>query len=225
MSEFILNSNEHKINDNTLRFNFKKPIRLINSKISLTSMIFYNYFPNIDENYKIYVDYNIQTTTINFSKGAYNIDGINDIINLELNEKYDFKIDKINIIIDVNQYSILIILEEGFTLILDENFKNLFGFSSGIINETHTRSDLVPNVNKVKYLKIFSNIIDNTNDDQFLSNIFINGDVSKLIAFNESDIHKKQKIYENKFNFLEINIKDQNDNNIEMKEFFRLVFI
>ena len=24
MSEFILNSNEHKINDNTLKFNFKK---------------------------------------------------------------------------------------------------------------------------------------------------------------------------------------------------------
>ena len=55
MSEFILNSNEHKINYNTLRFNFKKPIRFTNSNISLTSMIFYNYFPNIDENYKIYV--------------------------------------------------------------------------------------------------------------------------------------------------------------------------
>ena len=126
MSEFILNSNRHKIKDNTLRFNSKKPIRLINSKISLTSMIFYNYFPNIDENYKIHVDYNNQTTTINFSKGAYNIDDINDIFSLELNEKYDFEIDKINIIIDVNQYSILIILEEGYTLILDGNFKNLF---------------------------------------------------------------------------------------------------
>ena len=76
---------------------------------------------------------------INFSQGAYNIDDINDIINLELNEKYDFKIDKINIIIDVNQYSILIILEEGFTIILDENLKKLFGFSNGIINKSYTR--------------------------------------------------------------------------------------
>ena len=58
MTEFILNSNEHKINDNTLRFNFKEPIRFTNSNISLTSMIFYNYFPNIDENYKLYVNYN-----------------------------------------------------------------------------------------------------------------------------------------------------------------------
>ena len=47
---------------------------------------------------------------------------MNNIINLELNEKYDFKEDKINIIIDVNQYSILIILEKEFTIILDENF-------------------------------------------------------------------------------------------------------
>ena len=206
MTEFILNSNEHKINDNTLRFYFKKPIRFTDSNISLTSMIFYNYFPNIDENYKIYVSYNNQTTNINFSKGAYNIDDINDIINLELNEKFDFKIDKINIIIDVNQYRILIILEEGFTLILDENFKKLFDFSNGTINESYTRSDLTPNIDRVKYLKIFSNIVDNTNDDQFLSNIFINGDVSNLITFNESNIYKKQKIYENTFNFLEISI-------------------
>ena len=138
MTEFISNSNEHKINNNTLRFDFEKPIRFTNSNISLTNAIFYNYFPNIDENYKSYVSYNNQTTIIDFSKGAYNVNDMNDIINLELNEKYDFKIDKINIITDVNQYSILIILEKGFTIILDENFKKLFGFSNGIINETYT---------------------------------------------------------------------------------------
>ena len=135
-------------------------------------MIFHDYIPNVDENDKIYVNYNNQTTIINFSKGAYDINDINDINNLKLNEKYDFKIDKINIIIDVNQYSILIILEEGFTIILDEYFKKLFGFSNGIINKSYTRSDLVPNIDRVRYLKNFSNIVDNTNDDQFLSNIF-----------------------------------------------------
>ena len=120
MTEFILNSNEHKINDNTLRFKFKNPIRFNNSNISLTNAIFYNYFPN--EYYKIYVTYNNQTTIVHFSKGAYNVNDINNIINLELNEKYDFKEDKINIVTDVNQYSILIILKEGFTIVLDENF-------------------------------------------------------------------------------------------------------
>ena len=222
MTEFILNSNEHKINNNTLRFNFKKPIRFVNSNISLTNAIFYNYFPNVYENYKIYVSYNNQTTIINFSRGAYNVNDINNIINLELDEKYDFKEDKINIVTDVNQYSILVILKEGFTIILDENFKKLFGFSNGIINKTYTRSDLTPNIDRVKYLKIYSNIVDNINDGNFLSNININSDVSNLITFNESNIYRKQKIYENTFDFLEINIKDQNNLDIEMKDFFQI---
>ena len=172
MTEFILNSNDHKINNNTLRFNFKKPIRFTDSNISLTKAIFYNYFSNVYENYKLYVSYNNQTTIINFSKGAYNVNDKNNIINLELNEKYEFKEDKINIIIDVNRYSILIILAEGFTIILDENFKKLFGFSNGIINKTYTRSDLTPNIDRFKCLKIFSNVVDNINDGNFLSNIF-----------------------------------------------------
>ena len=116
----------------------------------------------------------------------------------------------------------MVILEERFTIILDENFKKLFGFSNGIINKTYTRSDLVPNIDRVRYLKIFSNIVDNTNDDKFLSNIFINSDVSNLITFNESNIYRKQKIYKNTFNFLEINIKDQNNRDIEMKDFFQI---
>ena len=58
MTEFILDSNQHKINNNTLRFDFKKPIRFQNANISLTNMIFYNYFPNVDDNFKILVNYN-----------------------------------------------------------------------------------------------------------------------------------------------------------------------
>ena len=222
MSEFILNSIEHKINNNTLRFPFKKPIRFTNANISLTNAVFYNFFPNIYENYKIYVTYNNQTTIVNFSKGAYNVNDINNIINLELNEKFEFEEDKINIVTDVNQYSILVILEEGFTVVLDENFKKLFGFSDGIINKTYTRSDLTPNIDRVKYLKIFSNIVDNINDGNFLSNIYINSDVSNLIIFNESNIYRKQKIYENSFRFLEIHIKDQNNRDIELKDFFQI---
>ena len=167
MAEFILNSNHHKINDNTLRFNLKKPVRFTNSNISLTNMIFYNYFPNVNDNYKILVNYNNETTIVNFTKGAYNIDNISNIINLEINDKYDFKENKIEIIIDVNRYSILIILEEGFSLVLDENFKKLHGFSNGIINESYTQSDLVPNIDVNKYLKIYSNMINDDNDNNF----------------------------------------------------------
>ena len=43
-----------------------------------------------------------------------------------------------------------------------------------------------------------------------------------LITFNESNIYRKQKIYENTFRFLEINIKDQNNRDIELKDFFQI---
>ena len=222
MTEFILSSIDHKINNNTLRFNFKKPIRFTNSNISLIHAKFFNYFPNVFDDWKIYVNYNNQTTIVNFSKGAYNVEDINNIINLELNEKYNFKEDKINIVTDVNKYSILIILEEGFSIVLDNNFKELFGFSNGIINKSYTRSDLTPNVDRVKYLKIYSNIVDNINDSNFLSDIDIDSGVSNIVTFKESNIYRKQKIYENTFRFLEINIKDQNNRNIEMTDFFKI---
>ena len=222
MTEFMLNSIDHKINDNTLRFNFKKPIRFTNSNISLTNAVFSNYFPNVFDDYKIYVNYNNETTIINFSKGAYNVNDISNIINLELNEKYDFKKDKINIVTDINRYSILIILEEGFTIVLDENFKKLFGFSNGIINKSYTRSNLTPNIDRVKFLKIFSNIVDNINDSNFLSNITINSDVGNLITFNVFSDFKKQQIYENTFRFLEIIIKDQYNRDIELKDYFEI---
>ena len=222
MTEFILNSIDHKINDNTLRFTFKKPIRFTNSNISLTYAKFYNYFPNVFDDWKIYVNYNNQTTIINFSKGAYNVSDINNIINLELNEKYDFKEDKINIVTDVNKYSILVILEKGFTIVLDENFKKLFGFSNGIINKSYTRSDLIPKVDRVIYLKIYSNIVDNINDSNFLSDVDIDSGVGNVINFKESNIYRKQRVYENTFRFLEITIKDQNNRNIEMTDFFKI---
>ena len=222
MAEFILNSNQHKINDNTLRFNFKKPVRFVNSNVSLTNMIFYNYFPNVDDNFKILVNYNNETTIVNFTKGAYDIDDISNIINLEINDKYGFKENKIEIIVDVNRYSILIILEEGFSLVLDENFKKLLGFSNGIINESYTRSNLVPNIDKTKYLKIYSNIINNINNDNFLSNVFIDSGISAIVNYNESNIYKKQKVYENIFDYIEITIKNQDNTDIEMKDFFQV---
>ena len=51
--EYILTSNQHEIKNNCLRYNFQKPIRFENQYISLTSMIFYNYFENITDKFKL----------------------------------------------------------------------------------------------------------------------------------------------------------------------------
>ena len=51
--EYILTSNQHEIKNNCLRYTFQKPIRFENQYISLTSMIFYNYFENISDKFKL----------------------------------------------------------------------------------------------------------------------------------------------------------------------------
>ena len=44
-------------------------------------MIFYNFFPNIDENLKLTVRYNNSNLEINFQERAYNVNDISSIIN------------------------------------------------------------------------------------------------------------------------------------------------
>ena len=51
--EYILSSDQHKFKNNCLRYTFQKPIRFQNQHISLTSMIFYNYFENISGKFKL----------------------------------------------------------------------------------------------------------------------------------------------------------------------------
>ena len=51
--EYILTSNQHEIRNNCLRSSFQKPIRFQNQYISLTSMMFYNYFKNISDKFKL----------------------------------------------------------------------------------------------------------------------------------------------------------------------------
>ena len=68
--EIILNSNENKISNNCLRYNLKNNTRFINQNISLTNMIFYNFFPNINNDFKLTVKYNNRDIVINFQEGA-----------------------------------------------------------------------------------------------------------------------------------------------------------
>ena len=100
--ELILNSNEHKISNNYLRYTLKQPIRFINQNISLTNMIFYNFFPNINEKFKLIVKYNNNDIVINFQEGAYNIDDISNIINLKIKENSIDIEEPIKIVIDIN---------------------------------------------------------------------------------------------------------------------------
>ena len=220
--EIILNSNEHKINDNCLRYNFKQPIRFNNQYISLTNMIFYNYFPNIDENYKLKVKYTNREIEINFQKGAYNVSDISNIINLELKENSIDIEDPIKMIVDINQYKILIIIKEDFKLILDKNFMKLLGFSKYVINPGYNRSDLIPQIDKTKYLKIYCNIVDNKNRNEHLTDVFIKNGVGDIVVYDTFNSYKRQKIMETDFDFIDICIRNQDNENIELKDFWQI---
>ena len=220
--EIILNSNENKINDNCLRYNFKQPIRFNNQYISLTNMIFYNYFPNIDENYKLKVKYTNREIEINFQKGAYNVSDISNIINLELKENSIDIEDPIKMIVDINQYKILIIIKEDFKLILDKNFMKLLGFSKYVINPGYNRSDLIPQIDKTKYLKIYCNIVDNKNSNEHLTNVFIKNGVGDIVVYDTFNSYKRQKIMETDFDFIDICIKNQDNKNIELTDYWEI---
>ena len=99
---------------------------------------------------------------------------------------------------------------------------NLLGFSKYVINPGYNRSDLIPNIDKTKYLKIYCNIVNNKNENEFLSNIFIKNDIGDLVVYDNFNIYKKQKIIESDFNFIEICVRNQDNKNIELKDFWQI---
>ena len=223
MTELILNSNEHKVDVNKLRYEFKSPIRFDNSFISLTQAVFYNFFHNVKQNYEMKVKRDNIFYTISFIDSMLEIEDINEIINEELIRHELLTEDDppiINIIGDVNTFKIIILIERGYELHLDDNFAKMLGFSYKILKKDLQRSDKIPQINRINYLKIFSNIIDNENNPYYLSNVFIKSNVSELTVYNENNIYKKQKIINDIFNYIENEIFDEENEKIEMTDYF-----
>ena len=196
MTELIVNSNEHKVDENKLRYEFKSPIRFDNSFISLTQAVFYNFFHNVKQNYEMKVRKDNTFYNISFIDSMLKVEDINKIINDELIRHELLTEDDppiINIVGDVNTFKIIILVERGYELHLDDNFAKMLGFSYKILTNDLQRSDLIPQINRINYLKIYSNIIDNENNPYYLSNVFIKSNVSELSVYNENNIYIKNK--------------------------------
>ena len=194
--EYILSSDQHKFKNNCLRYTFQKPIRFQNQYISLTSMIFYNYFENISDRFKLTIKNKTQSHTINFKNGSYYVSDISKIIDDEIKKKFNNISQKekyVQIVIDVNRYAILIIIEENWILELDKNFMDLFGFEKNIFKEEYHRSSKTPNLGKTKFLKIYCNLVDNKEDNMFLSNIFIKNNIGEQIIYENHNNYKRKK--------------------------------
>ena len=194
--EYILSSDQHEFKNNCLRYTFQKPICFQNQYISLMSMIFYNYFENIMDKFKLTIKNKAQSHTINFKNGSDHVSDISKIIDNEIknnftnvseNEKY------IQIAIDVNRYAILIIIKVNWVLELDNNFVELFGFEKNIFEEGYHRSTKTPNLDKTKFLKIYCNLEDDKEDNMFLTNVFIKNNIGDQIIYENHNNYKRKK--------------------------------
>ena len=225
MTELILNSNEHKIDLNKLRYEFKSPIRFDNSFISLTQAIFYNFFHNVKESYQMKVKKDNTFYTISFIDSMLEVPDINKIINDELIRHELLTEDDnpiISILTDINTFKIIVLIEDGYELYLDDNFSKMLGFSNKVLKRYLQRSDLIPQINAINYLKIYCNLIDNKNNPYYLSNVFIKSRLAELTVYNEQSIFKKQKIINDSFNYIEFEFLDEKNNKIEMTDYFSI---
>ena len=225
MTKLILNSNENKVDSNKLRYEFKSPIRFNNSFMSLNQAIFYNFFHNVKESYEMKVKKDNKFYTISFIDSMLEVDDINKILNNELiRQKLLTEDDNpiISIIADINTFKILILIEDEYELHLDDNFARMLGFSDKILKKYLQRSNLVPQINPINYLKIYCNIIDNKNNPYYLTDVFIKSGINELTIYTEQSIYAKQKIINDTFNYIEFEFLDEKNNKISFTDHFSI---
>ena len=144
----------------------------------------------------------------------------NELIRHELLAEDDPPI--ITILPHIDTFKIIVLIEDGYELHLDDNFARMLGFSDKILKKYLQRSDLVPQINSINYLKIYCNVIDNENNPYYLSNVFIKSGLAELTVYTELSIYKKQKIINNDFNYIEFEFSDEKNNKIEMTDYFSI---
>ena len=123
---------------------------------------------------------------------------------------------------DINRYAILIVIKKDWVLELDKNFMDLLGFEKNISNEGYHRSAKTPNLDKTKFLKIYCNLVDNKEDNEFLTNVFIRNNIGDQIIYENNNIYKRKNILNTTFNYIEICVKNESNEDIIMKDFFQI---
>ena len=193
--------------------------------MSLTQAIFYNFFHNVKESYQMKVKKQNTFYNISFIDSMLEVPDINKIINDELIRHELLTEDDppiMSILTDMNTFQIIILIEDDYELHLDDHFSRMLGFSDKILKRYLQRSDLVPQINSINYLKIYCNIIDNKNNPYYLSNVFIKSGSAELTVYTELSIFKKQKIINDNFNYIEFEFLDEKNNKIEMTDYFSI---
>ena len=138
--------------------------------------MFTTYFENIKSNYSMRVKYEGGFYNVYFIDNQLEIFDIDNILQdhlMKFNLQTEDETPKINIVSDINTYSVLIFIEKGFELHIDKNFQRILGYDYPILKNVMQRSNMVPKVNKT-YIKIFLNIVDNKTQENYLNSVSSN---------------------------------------------------
>ena len=187
--------------------------------------MFRTYFENVKSNYTMRVKYEGGFDNINFINAQLEIFDINNILQdhlLKFNLQTEDETPKIQIISDVNTYSVLIFIEKGFELHLDENFQKILGYNYSILKNVMQRSNVTPKVNKLNYIKIFLNIVDNKIQENYLTKVFIQSSVGNLNLYMPNPIYKTKNILNSQFEYIEVTFLNESNEVIEFKDFFSI---
>ena len=204
--EIEINSDDHKISNNKLRYHFNDITKFENNKVALMECMFRTYFENVKSNYTMRVKYEGGFYNINFIDAQLEIFDINNILQdhlIQFNLQAEDETPKIQIISDVNTYSVLIFIEKGFELHLDNNFQRILGYDYPILKNVMQRSNVTPKVNKLNYIKIFLNIVDNKIHENYLTKVFIQSSVGNLNLYMPNSIYKTKNILNSQFEYIE----------------------
>ena len=174
---------------------------------------------------KLTIKNKTQSYTINFTNGSYYASDVSKIIDDEIKNNFNNISEKekyIEIAMDVNRYAILIVIKKDWILELDKNFMDLFGFEENIFEEGYHRSTKTPNMDKTKFLKIYCNLVNNKEDNEFLTNIFIKNNVGDQVIYENHNNYKRKNILDTSFNYIEVYIKNEKNQDIVMKDLFQI---
>ena len=223
--EIEINSHDHKISTNKLRYYFDDITEFENNKVALMDCVFRTYFENVKSNYSMKVKKDNDFYNIDFIDSQLEIFDINNILQdnlIKFNLQTEDETPKIQIISDVNTYSVLIFIEKGFELHIDKNFQKILGFDHPILKYTMQRSNVTPQVNKLNYIKIFLNIVDNKIQENYLTKVFVQSSIGNLNLYMPNSIYKTKNILNTQFKFIEVTFLNENNEIIELKDFFSI---
>ena len=84
------------------------------------------------------------------------------------------------------------------------------------------RSNVTPKVNKLNYIKIFLNIVDNKIQENYLTKVFVQSSVGNLNLYTQNSIYKTKNILNTQFEYIEVTFLNENNEVIQFKDFFSI---